>query len=71
MKPSCSFTSDIINEGVSRTNLLFGQRKPEITKVVSVYGTMDPSHRLGVLSDINDHAPAIVVTGRYVSFKLK
>lgn len=63
-KLSVSFTLDIGNTGVDRTNLLYGQLEPEVTKVISVHGTIDPWHKLGVLKDLNELAPAIVVTGK-------
>ncbi|XP_071057007.1 putative serine protease K12H4.7 [Onthophagus taurus] len=54
---------EILNTGIERTNLFYGALEPEVTRVVSVHGTVDPWHALGVLEDINEDAPVIVVEG--------
>ena len=55
---------NIVNTGIERTNLFYGSTDPEVTHLVSVHGTVDPWHPLGVLEDINPLAPVIVVEGK-------
>lgn len=57
------FGSEILDIGVIRTNIFYGSLTPEITKVVSVHGTVDPWHALGILEDLNPLAPAILING--------
>lgn len=50
-----------IEEGVRQTNSRYGGLTPRVNKVVFVNGDMDPWHRLGVLKDLSNEAPARVV----------
>lgn len=53
-----------MDTGIIRTNIFYGSLTPEITKVVSVHGTVDPWHALGILEDLNPLAPAILINGK-------
>lgn len=64
-----SLTTQVLDAGVDRINLLYGSIEPEVTKVVSVHGTIDPWHALGVLEDVNELSPTIVVTGKNMPHK--
>ncbi|GJQ77978.1 hypothetical protein Trydic_g2339 [Trypoxylus dichotomus] len=57
------FGNEILNIGINRTNTFYGSLTPEITKVVSVHGTVDPWHALGIVEDLNPLAPAILING--------
>ncbi|GJQ77977.1 hypothetical protein Trydic_g2338 [Trypoxylus dichotomus] len=57
------FGNQILDTGIIRTNIFYGSLTPEITKVVSVHGTVDPWHALGILEDLNPLAPAILING--------
>ncbi|KAK9693693.1 Serine carboxypeptidase S28 [Popillia japonica] len=57
------FGTTILDTGIIRTNIFYGSLTPEITKVVSVHGTVDPWHALGILEDLNPLAPAILING--------
>ncbi|KAI4457715.1 protease s28 pro-x carboxypeptidase-related [Holotrichia oblita] len=54
---------EVLNLGIERTNLLYGSVAPEVTRVVSTHGTVDPWHPLGVLNDVNPEAPVFVING--------
>lgn len=58
-----SFGAEILETGIKRTNIFYGSQTPEVTKVLSIHGTVDPWHPLGILSDLNDQAPSILITG--------
>lgn len=58
-----SFNSDLVNAGAQRTNQVFGGLSPNTTKVISVHGTIDPWHRLGIVEDLSDSFPAILING--------
>ncbi|KAJ8736096.1 hypothetical protein PYW08_006752 [Mythimna loreyi] len=50
-----------IDEGVERSNDMYGGLKPNVTNVVFVNGDLDPYHRLGVLEDVSYNAPAKII----------
>ncbi|GJQ74787.1 hypothetical protein Trydic_g21629 [Trypoxylus dichotomus] len=56
-------SEEVLNTGIERSNLFFGSVSPEVTKVVSTHGTVDPWHPLGVLEDLNPEAPVFVIQG--------
>lgn len=54
----------VLNEGVDRTNILYGGKNVFATKVINVHGANDPWHRAGIVSgDIHELSPTIVVEG--------
>ncbi|GJQ77976.1 hypothetical protein Trydic_g2337 [Trypoxylus dichotomus] len=57
------FSADeyILSVAVNRTNLFYGSVYPEVTRLVSVHGSLDPWMSIGVQSDINEEAPVIIV----------
>jgi len=57
------FTHDMLELSVGATNIEYGATNPEVSNVVFVHGTVDPWHAMGVLEDLSEDAPAIVVTG--------
>ncbi|XP_063532638.1 putative serine protease K12H4.7 [Cydia strobilella] len=52
-----------IDEGVAKTNKMYGGLSPKVSKVVFPHGDMDPWHSLGVLQDLGPDAPAVMVNG--------
>ncbi|GJQ84562.1 hypothetical protein Trydic_g226 [Trypoxylus dichotomus] len=58
-----NFGYAILNTGIERTNTFYGSQMPRLTKVLSIHGTVDPWHPLGILSDLNALAPAILIDG--------
>ncbi|KAL0893707.1 hypothetical protein ABMA27_013857 [Loxostege sticticalis] len=50
-----------IDEGVSKTNDKYGGLTPNVEKVVFVQGEIDPWHKLGVLKDLSNEAPARMI----------
>lgn len=54
----------MLDNAIYRTNLLYGSTKLEITKLISVHGTMDPGHPVGLLHYLNPLAPTIVINGK-------
>lgn len=57
------YVNNTLAEGVDRINRIFGSVDPVLTRVISTHGTIDPWHRLGVLKDINEDAPTILIPG--------
>uniref|UniRef100_A0A2A4IXM3 Serine protease K12H4.7 n=1 Tax=Heliothis virescens TaxID=7102 RepID=A0A2A4IXM3_HELVI len=55
------FNERRVDEGVERTNKMYGGLKPNVTNVVFVNGDLDPWHRLGVLEDVSYDAPAKII----------
>lgn len=54
----------ILQDGVERTNILYGAKNIVATKVINVHGANDPWHRAGVaLEDIHELSPTIVIEG--------
>lgn len=58
-----SVERDIHYGAVNRTNLFYGSVYPEVTRLVSIHGSLDPWMTMGVHSDINEEAPVIIVPG--------
>ncbi|XP_063839595.1 putative serine protease K12H4.7 [Ostrinia nubilalis] len=50
-----------MEDGVKKTNEKYGGLTPNVDRVVFVNGDMDPWHKLGVLTDLSDEAPARVI----------
>ncbi|XP_049813909.1 putative serine protease K12H4.7 [Schistocerca nitens] len=55
------YTAERVEEGVRKANLLYGGRTPNVNNVAFVNGGLEPWHALGVLEDINESSPAIVI----------
>lgn len=55
------FDEKRVEEGVLRSNEIYGGLKPNVTHVVFVNGGLDPWHRLSVLEDLSYDAPAKVI----------
>lgn len=57
------FSSDMVNSGVERTNIIYGGLDLKATRVVYVHGSIDPWHALGVTSTRLTESPAIFING--------
>ncbi|XP_017778056.1 PREDICTED: putative serine protease K12H4.7 [Nicrophorus vespilloides] len=57
------FNVDLLQRGINRTNIINGGYKLEVTNVVSVHGTVDPWHAVGLKHDLNENAPVFIVNG--------
>ncbi|KAJ0182325.1 hypothetical protein K1T71_001694 [Dendrolimus kikuchii] len=55
------FNMNQTEEGVTKTNNLYGGCLPNVTNVVFVNGGLDPWSKLGVLEDISYEAPAEII----------
>ncbi|KOB75119.1 putative serine protease K12H4.7 [Operophtera brumata] len=55
------FDEKRINEGINRTNEMYGGQHPNVTKVVFVNGELDPWHKLSILEDLSPDSPAKVI----------
>lgn len=54
----------VLNDGVDRTNIVYGAKNVFATKVINVHGANDPWHRAGIVADdINELSPTIVIEG--------
>ena len=49
--------------GVTRTNIVYGGKIPDVKNVIFVNGDIDPWHALSVLQDLNEDSPAILIRG--------
>ncbi|KAK3907645.1 Putative serine protease K12H4.7 [Frankliniella fusca] len=58
-----AYDETVVAAAIERSNLVFGDRKPDVTNVIFVNGNIDPWHALGIVSNISDQAPAILVDG--------
>ncbi|XP_034232342.1 putative serine protease K12H4.7 [Thrips palmi] len=58
------FDEKLITGAVERSNLVFGDRSPDVTNVLYINGNVDPWHALGILRNVSaTKAPAFVVDG--------
>lgn len=55
------FDKKRVDEGVQKSNEMYGGLNPNVKNVVFVNGDLDPWHRLSILEDISYDAPAKVV----------
>jgi serine protease 16 len=53
-----------LENGIKRTNIMFGGFTPDVRNIIFVNGDVDPWHVLSVLHDINEFSPAILIHGR-------
>lgn len=44
-------------------NQVYGSLNPNVTNVFSIHGNIDPWHRLGIVNDLSDNSPAILING--------
>ncbi|XP_052130437.1 putative serine protease K12H4.7 isoform X1 [Frankliniella occidentalis] len=58
-----AYDESVVTAAIDRSNLVFGDRKPDVTNVIFVNGNIDPWHALGILSDVSSLAPAVLVDG--------
>lgn len=56
-------TESIVDTSVYRTNLVYGELSPELSHVISIHGTVDPWHALGLREDLAENVITIVVNG--------
>ncbi|XP_063219334.1 thymus-specific serine protease-like [Bacillus rossius redtenbacheri] len=57
------FTKDLLEEGIARTNLLYGAVTPEVSNVVFLYGSMDPWSYLGAQGSRSQDTYTIDIEG--------
>ena len=57
------FTQEMLASNVANTNIEYGGFQPSVSNVVFVHGSNDPWHAMGVLEDLNEFSPAIVIPG--------
>lgn len=56
--------TNVLQDGIERTNIIYGAKNVVATKVINVHGANDPWHRAGiVLGDIHESSPTIVIEG--------
>lgn len=59
-----SYNDNALNNGVDRTNIIYGALKPTTTNVLYVHGSIDPWHALGLTkTDKNQPQPTIYIEG--------
>lgn len=64
----CSVDEEILHDGVERSNLLYGAKELEVTRVINVHGGFDPWYPAGVHEDdIHSLSPTIFIEGCVLS----
>lgn len=58
-----SYDEAVVDGGVKRSNIVFGDRAPDVTNVIFVNGDVDPWHALGILNNVSAAATAVMVDG--------
>ncbi|GLV45697.1 uncharacterized protein CBL_02717 [Carabus blaptoides fortunei] len=56
-------TSNVTEQGVVRINEMYGGLQPNVTRVISLHGSLDPWHALGLAKDLNPAAPIRIIRG--------
>ncbi|KDR21723.1 putative serine protease K12H4.7 [Zootermopsis nevadensis] len=57
------YNGTLVMQGVKRTNTIYGALNIQATRVVSVHGSVDPWHVLGITQTIKKDSPAIYIKG--------
>ena len=58
----------LLQDGVKRTNILYGGKDIKGSRIVFVNGSIDPWHRLGITSSKNPQLPAVFIQGKRLGF---
>ncbi|XP_053690989.1 putative serine protease K12H4.7 [Sabethes cyaneus] len=64
-------TEDMIQTQITRTNVLYGGKRPKLTNVHYTHGTVDPQMAAGILEDVNNAAPASIVPDHFFAPDLR
>ena len=56
-----NFSHEMLANNVANTNIEYGGFHPNVSNVVFVHGSFDPWHAMGILEDLNELAPAILI----------
>ncbi|XP_059468768.1 putative serine protease K12H4.7 [Neocloeon triangulifer] len=57
------FTSERLDAGIERTNMLYGGLNPEVTRVIYTVGSIDPFNPAMLSSDVSADAPTVIIEG--------
>lgn len=57
------FTKEAMQRGVDRLNRVYGSVHLKVTKVLSIHGSQDPWHKLGLYREVDEEAPVIFIEG--------
>ena len=60
----CRYNKYLLEKAVTRTNVIYGGKLPDVKNVLFVNGKQDPWHALSVLKDLNEFSPSILVDGK-------
>lgn len=58
-----SFTKNTLSRKVFETNIYYGGYKPAVQNVISVQGSIDPWHLLGITQNIGHKIEAVFING--------
>jgi Serine carboxypeptidase S28 len=59
-----SFTPEIVQRNVERTNVIYGSKTPNVRNVYSTHGQFDPWRPMGVQEDINEWSPTVILPSK-------
>ncbi|XP_059468656.1 thymus-specific serine protease-like [Neocloeon triangulifer] len=57
------FTPERLEAGTARTNLLYGGKNPQASRIIYTVGTLDPVNPVQMDQDINPESPVIFIEG--------
>ncbi|XP_011497996.1 PREDICTED: thymus-specific serine protease-like [Ceratosolen solmsi marchali] len=57
------YENHLLENGIRRTNIMYGGIIPDVRNIIFVNGDVDPWHALSILHDINEFSPAILIHG--------
>lgn len=60
------FNNSTYQNSLDHTNDLYGGFSPAVTNVYFTHGSLDPWHRMGIVSDLNEHSPSSVIPGKVI-----
>ncbi len=61
------FTPEYIEDMIKESNAYYGATNIDVTNVAFVHGSIDPWHAMGRLTDVNEHSPAFIIEGKFLS----
>ena len=62
------YNANLTEEGIIRTNMIYGGLNLVADNIVFVHGSIDPWHALGITKTLRPGAPAIYIQGNYIIF---
>jgi len=55
---------ELLQSGVERTNLEFGGKNPDVTRVLFTHGSFDGWTKVAAETDVGPESPVIIIDGK-------